>query len=549
MPYAPEYLHLVIPGVTFEAWLYGRNSDDHVKDGHSVEDQLSTGRTFCRDFKWRIIDEFKDVGLSASRHGTRARDDFEDLLDAIVHTAAPPGVRRIVVAFEASRYYRDLDAYVRLRRACLDANVLLCYNGQVYDLSRRDDRKTTAMHAIDAEDESEGIYLRNLRTTRLQAEAGAPHGKLPYGYVREYATVNGRRRCSGQFEHPVHGPFVLGAFERIDAGTSLKSVVRWLQSEEDAARPDGAEWSQNLVRALLLNRTYVGERIHRGTVRKAAWAPIKGLDTPQGRAMFNRVVAMLTDPDRTKHRGSEVAHLLTLIALCGQCGDHAKLIARFSTRRKSPTLHCQVAQDTSINETVMDAFVEEAVISWFADKEDARAALLPEGGAVEEKVNTCQRLINGYEEQLEEAQTLAETFDADTGRPRLSATSLASLQSRLEPKLETERKKLRNLTGVSPLLLSMLHEDPDVVWNGCEATDTAPARAPLTLEQRREVIRSVVTVRLHPARKIGVRKLEPGRITLAFLGQPGFRDRPIRARGSAHVKPAAPPAPGSGRGI
>ncbi|CAL9662332.1 hypothetical protein [Streptomyces sp. enrichment culture] len=28
MPYAPEYLHLVIPDVRFEAYLYGRNSDN-----------------------------------------------------------------------------------------------------------------------------------------------------------------------------------------------------------------------------------------------------------------------------------------------------------------------------------------------------------------------------------------------------------------------------------------------------------------------------------------------------------------------------------------
>lgn len=536
MPYAPEYLHLVITDVHFEAWLYGRNSDDAMKTGQSVEDQLTTGRTLCRDHNWRIIQEFKDTGISASRHGTRARDDFEDLLDAIENTVAPPGVRRIVVAFEASRYYRDLASYVRLRAACLNANVLLCYNGHVYDLSRRDDRKTTAMHAVDAEDESEGIRDRNLRTTRLQADAGAPHGKLPYGFEREYAFVNGRQRCIRQYEHPVGGPFVFRTFEHADAGWSVKSMARWLRSQPDAARPDGAEWTENLVRRMLLNRVYLGERVHQGTYRKATWGPIKGLDTPTGRAMFNRVVARLTDPDRRTQRGSAVVHLLTLIALCGECGDHAMLAARISTRRKQQTLHCQNAQDTTISEHVMDAYVEEGLISWFTDKKRARAALIPEDGAVEEKVNSCQRLINGYEEQLREARTLAESFDVETGRPRLSVASLASMEQRLVPKLEQERKKLQGLTGVSPLLLSMLEEDPDVVWNGRAATETEPARPALTLEQKREVIRRVVTVRLYKARRPGVRKLEPGRITLAFMGEPGFRVRPLRA-------PAPAPAP------
>lgn len=539
MPYAPEYLHLVVPDVSFEAWLYGRNSDDATGGGESVEAQLSTGRTFCRDYNWRILREFKDVGISASRHGTKARGDFEDLLDAIENTVTPPGIRRIVVAFEASRYYRNLEEYVRLRAACLRANVLLCYNGHVYDLSRRDDRKTTAQHAVDAEDEAEGIRDRNLRTTRLQAEAGEPHGKLPFGYNREYAFVNGRRRCVGQYEND-QGRFVFQALERSDSGHSIRSLVRWLRTEKAAMRPDGADWSEDLVRRMLLNRTYLGERAHRGTVRDAKWEAIKGLHTPAGRALFNRVTAKLTDPDRRVQRGSEVRHLLTLIALCGECGDHAPLVCRPSTRRGTQTLYCRDAQNTSLPEHVMDAYVEEAVIAWFADKTKARSALVPEADDVEDKLATTQRLINGYEEQLREARALAEEFSAETGRPRLSAASLASMEQRLLPRLEAERKKLQTRTGISPLLTSMLTEDPDAVWNGRPATETEPGRPALTLEQKRDVIRKVVTVRLHKARKPGVRTLEPGRVTLAFVGEPGFRDRPLRARASV-PSPARPP--------
>lgn len=539
MPYAPEYLHLVIQDARFEAWLYGRNSDDASGQGDSVEDQLATGRSFCRDYNWRILHEFKDVGISASRHGTKTRDDFADLIDTIETTATPPGVRRIVVAFEASRYYRSLEEYVRLRAACLRSNVLLCYNGQVFDLSRRDDRKTTAQHAVDAEDESEGIRDRNLRTTRLQAEAGEPHGKLPFGYTREYATIRGRRRCVGQHESE-QGHFVFEAFQALDAGHSLRSIVRSLRGDETAARPDGADWTEDQVRRMLLNRVYLGERAHRGTYRKATWAAIKGLDTPAGQALFNRVVAKLTDPDRCTQRGSEVVHLLTMIALCGVCGDHAVLASRPSTRHGTPTLYCRDKQNTSLPEATMDAFVEEAVIAWFADKRKARTALVPEDDKVAETMESAQRLINGYETQINKARVMAETFDEATGEPQLSVESLASLERRLLPKLETARKKLRDVRGVSPLLLSMLTEDPDVVWNGCESAEDQPARAPLSLEQKREVIRRVVTVRLNSASRSGLRTLEPGRITLAFVGEPGFRGRPLRvpAVSSERVRPA-----------
>lgn len=533
MPFAPEYLHMVFPGVRFRAWLYGRNSDDATKTGDSVEDQLVTGRTLCASYGWAIDHEFQDAGISASRHGRKTRDDFEGLLAAITRTPPAEGVRRIVVAYEASRYYRDLEAYVRLRNACLAANTLLCYNGQVFDLSRRDDRKTTAMHAVDAEDEAEGIQHRNLRTATLQAEEGKPHGKLPYGYLREYAVVGGRKRCTRQYEHPVQGQFVFQALQRIDAGHSVRSVTRWLASQPEAARPDGAPWNGITVRRMLLNRVYLGERLHLGTYRTGTWDPIKGLETPAGRAMFNRVTAKLQDPERRTQRGTEVSHLLTFIALCGECGDHV-VLSTWPRRNGKMVLGCKETRHLAMQENLADAYVEEAIIEWFSRKTEARAALLPARGDVEASAAAAQRLINGYEEQLAEARALAKQFDPETGRPKLSVASLADMEQTLGPRLEAERKKLSQATGVSPVVMELLSaEDPDAVWNGRPATEAAPGRPGLTVEQKREVIRKIVTVRLYKASRPGIRVIEPGRLRLSFAGQPGFRDRPLRAPESA----------------
>lgn len=545
MPYAPEYLHLVIPDVTFEAYLYGRNSANEFAGMQgardSVDDQLATGRALCEQYNWPVIREFKDSDLSASRHAKKTRGDFEDLLTAIANNPAPQGVRRIVVAYEASRYYRDLEAYLRLRKACMSADVLLCYNGQVYDLSRRDDRKTTAQHAIDAEDEADAIQARNSRTTTLEAEAGKPHGRLPFGYLREYAVVGGRSRCIRQYEDPVRGPIVLKALQHIDTGRSVMSLLRWLNSEPDAARPDGSKWSPRTARTMLLNRAYLGERLHLGSYREATWDPIKGLDTPAGRAMFNRVTQKLTAPGRRSHRGTEVSHLLSYLGLCGNCGDHAMLCAH--TRKGARTLlTCETSRDVSMVEEIVDAYVEEAVITWFSEKAQARAALMPDQGDVAEKVSAAQRLINGYEEQLNEARALSEDFDPLTGKPKLSAASLAGMEQRLGPKLEAERKKLRDLTGVSPLLLQMLDaDDPQIVWNGRLATETEPAVPGLSLEQRREVIRKVVTVRLHSASRPGSNRADLDRIKLSFVGEPGFRDRPLRVPGTVHALAEAGP--------
>lgn len=543
MPHAPEYLHLIYPNTEFEALLYGRASRDPGKQGTSVKDQLDAGRTLCRTHNWAIADEFKDVDLSASRHATKARDDFEELLETIRQGPARPGIILIVVAFEASRYYRDLEAYVRLRNACQEAGVLLCYKGTVYDLSRGDDRRATAMDAIAAEGEADDIRDRNLRTARRTAEAGQPHGQRLYGYERDYQIVNGKLRCVRQYEHPVQGPYVRQLFERFDAGHSLKALVRWLKSEEAAGRPNGGEWTELMVRRMLRNRAYLGERVHRGTWRPATWPAIRGLDTPAGQAMFNRAVAKLSDPSRRTQRGVEVSHLMSGIASCAHCGDHALMYMR--TDRGVPYMVCREKADVRIREDWLDAFVEEAVVEWFSRKREATAALVPDDGDVEEKVAAAQRRINAYEEQLGEAKALSEEFDEETGRFRLSSSSLASMEQRLVPKLEHERKKLRDMTGVSPLLLSLLNAaDPDAVWNGRPPTDGDEGLPGLALEQKREVLRTVARVRVRKVIRRGLHRLEPGRVAVAFIGQPEFRGGPLRVPGSGIV-PAADAASGT----
>ncbi|MGA5604062.1 recombinase family protein [Streptomyces griseoincarnatus] len=520
MPLAPEYLHLVYPGVTFHALLYGRNSRDPKKRGRPVEAQLTDGRDLCHRFDWHITEEFKDVGLSASRHARRERDDFEALLDAIENGPTLPGVIRIAVAYEASRYYRDLDAYVRLRNACYHAGVLLCYNGTVYDLSKREDRKATAQDAIAAEDEVEGIRDRNVRTARQTAEKGGVWGRCPFGYTRKYDPDTGD--LIGQFEHPVHGPIVLQSLIHIDGGGSLHSLVKRLAADPDAARPDGAEWNDNLVRYMLLNRAYLGERTHHGQTRKATWAPLKGLDSPEGRAMFRRVTKILTDPARRLFTDSRAKHWLSHLPHCGDCGDGHRLkydLVGGPTHRE--VYHCKWKKDVSIKKALLDAYVEEAILAWLSRKEQARAALVPDQGKVAEEVAEAHELLAVYQEELEEARRLAATRN-EKGRPLLSLASLSAKELELLPKIEELEQRLQKATGVPQLVQQLLTAaDPEAVWNG------GPGSPGLSLEQKREAVRQLVTVRVYSAKSAGGRGVTD-RVKLSFVGTEGFTARPRR---------------------
>ncbi|WP_329032199.1 recombinase family protein [Streptomyces sp. NBC_01725] len=494
MPVAPEYLHLVYPDEEFRAFLYGRASHDPTKRGRSVDSQLVEGREMCETHGWPIVGVFdKDVDRSASRHARTRRTDFEAMLEGIRASEC-----RIVVAWEASRYYRDLEAYVRLRAACLEGGVLLCYNGQIFDLSKRADRKATARDALDAEDEGEGIHDRNERTHRRLAAEGKPVSRIPWGYARRYDTATGD--LLEQYEHPVRGPFVVSMFKRLVEGWARYRIARWLNTEPDAALEDGKEWDIERVTVQLRNPAYAGRRVHQGkVVRKATW---KALVTDE---LFDRAQEILDDAIGWPVKDRSVKHRYSFVTFCGEHGEDLPKLKVSPARNKyfCPKL------DTAMRLDWFEAYVDEAIITWLSSP--AAAAAFQRDDQVEDS-ERARRLLKKLEQQLEEARELASTTD-ENGDPGLSPASLASMERGLTPKITAARAKVRELTAPVPPLVAKLLEAPDVekVWDG------------LLLEQKRTVVRQIVTVRLHKAHAKGTKKILPGRITLAFVGEPGFK--------------------------
>lgn len=495
MPVAPEYLHLVYPNEEFTAFLYGRASHDPTKRGRSVSSQLGEGRELCEQFGWPVVGVFdKDVDRSASRHAKTKRADFEAMIEGIIARRC-----RIVVAWEASRYYRDLDAYVRLRTACYEAGVLLCYNGQVFDLSKREDRKATARDALDAEDEAEGIRDRNLRTHRKLAEKGAPAGRVPWGYTRRYDPATGD--LLEQVAHPERGSVVKELYTRFAAGWTMYRLAQWLNSPEGEPFADGVEWNVDRVSNQLRIQAYAGRRVHQGEVaRDALW---KALVTPE---LFDQVQEILDDPARAWTRDTAVVHLLSGISYCGEHGDELpkQRVVKGTPARRYSCPH----QDTTLRKDWFEAYVEEAVIEWLSSPR-AREAFQQDDQQVE--AAAARALVKALEQQLDEARELAGTIGED-GVPGLSPLSLAAMERRLAPQITAQKARARAVSASVPPLLTRLltAADVDREWEGLE------------IEQKRDVIRRVVTVRLFRAHAKGVKKILPGRITLSFVGEPGF---------------------------
>jgi DNA invertase Pin-like site-specific DNA recombinase len=497
---------MVHPDTTFDALLYGRASRDPKRKGRSVADQIAAGREMCEAYGWPIAAVFdQDVDRSASRHAKRKRRDFEALIEAI-----ESGKGKIVVAFEASRYYRDVEAYILLRNACMNNNVLLCYNGQVYDLSKREDRKATAMDAIAAEDEAEGIRDRNLRTTRATAKKGTPHGRVLYGYARRYDPETGD--LIEQYEHPERGPIVRDIFERIAAGETEYSIVQSLR--EKGERLPGIEWKYYHLTTMLRNPGYAGLRVHQGKViGDAAWPAIVSQE------LFDQVQQIVRAESRLTTRDWSVKYLLSGIGRCGECA-HFPHLRTAKTRGGARAYQCSERFHTMMRVELLEGYVEEALLEWLrtravdafrTDEQQARAA----------KARIRLRALQG---QLEEARAKAETFNEETGEPLLSLESLARQEAILLPLIKKATQDTE-VVEAPPLVRGLIAaEDVEARWDA------------LTVEQQRTVVRACVNVRLNRARARGVRSIEPGRVTLVFAGEEGFRVQPRHARGNVPAR-------------
>jgi DNA invertase Pin-like site-specific DNA recombinase len=462
------------------AFIYGRTSSDPHLRRSSTRDQAAENRRTCEENGWDVAGSFEDPDRSASRRAKKPRPDYEAMVE---------GIRRgecdVIVYWDSSRAYRDLETYVQLRSLCVECNVLLCYNGDVYDMSKPADRKRSAMDAVQDESEADRIADRAMRTKRLSAERGAPHGRIPFGYRREYDPRTGI--LVGQFPDEETSALVREAAARVLSGESLHAIAKDFQDRGiPCARGSKTGWERTALKRILINPANIGKRVHQeAVVGDADWAPI--LDD----VTYYTCRQMLTDPSRRTQRGSEVKYLLSGVVAC-HCGGQVYARKRINDRGGAYT--CVTRFDTAVEVELLDAYVQTAMLAHI-EKPAFLRAFLPDDGAT--GIREAMGVLAELESQLHEARLLV-------GARKLSVASLASVEGQLAPQIDAARLRIQAVT-VSPLLQQV---------GGPRARD---AWAGLDLLQRREVLRSVVRITLNNARHIGIKEIEEGRVSLEWL--------------------------------
>lgn len=472
------------------AYIYDRNS--RVINGitTSTEDQRLENQRLCERNGWSVSGEFCDSGRSASRYARQAREQYEQMLAGIRE-----GGCDVLVIWEASRGYRSTRTFIDLRDLLEQHKVKLCYNGRLYDMSNRSDRFMTLIDAGRAEDEAEGIRDRVLRTTRLNAERGRPHGRIPYGYKREYDPRSGE--LLRQIINEPEAQVIRQAAERVAAGQSLYQIAKDLDERGiPAPGGDGYEWTIFSVRSILLRPTNIAQRQHQGVVvGDAKWPAI--LDDE----VYYTVAGILKDPARRTQRDSTIKYLLSGIATCGPCHDEgSERILRPMHNSGSRSYTCPKCFRASARVQLLDEFVQHTVLA-YVEREEFAASLEVKSGTDETASALAE--MQALEAQLEEARQAATTFQ--NGRFLLSPLSLAKMEEQLLPRIEAARARAQD-PGVPAVVRRLAAAGPDAgdVWEE------------LDLLGKRAALRGLAKIRVNRAGQ-GVRGIKPGRVTFDWI--------------------------------
>ena len=288
------------------AAVYARMSRDAEGDGLGVARQTDDALALIERNGWTHVGTHTDNDLSA--YTGKPRPAYLTLLERMKN-----GELDVVVTWANDRLHRhprELEDFIDLVEAC-GVKVVTVTSG-AYDLASPEGRAMARVVGAMARAESERKQVRIRRKHQQLADAGLPvGGTRPYGYTSGMAP-DGKVRI-GMELHPDEAPIVAEAARRVLAGEALSSVVRDLNAR-GVPTVRGRPWAPTTMRDVLISGRIAGLRTHHGkVVGPGVWPAIITTDDRQ------RLVAVLTNPDRRTTWTWTRTHCLTGLLWCARC--------------------------------------------------------------------------------------------------------------------------------------------------------------------------------------------------------------------------------------
>ncbi|MEV7342913.1 recombinase family protein [Streptomyces sp. NPDC093544] len=416
---------------------YLRVSKGRGRTARSITDQHTQNLAAEAEHgPWTWGEPYKDTG-SASKYATRARGDFDKLMADLTSGAfGEPG--DVLVLWEISRLARETGKGVAIIDLCEAGGYLIHLTSQGGDLGRTYDPRNWSDRAElisginDAEKEARKLSARTLRGVNSAAREGRPHGRIPFGYARDYEVIDGRPRCVRQYADPVTGPLIKELFERAAGSDDALPEPVYAIALDWAARgirtPAGKPFHDGNLREMLTKAVYAGLRDHNGTrvpVQWEGWTPIVSEE------LFDRVRRVFADPSRRTYLGTGVQHVLTSTLRCDGCDGPITVRCR---KTGVPGYECAKKGCARVDKTEVDR------------------VLIGDLEADEPKLGVVLAYLSAqrYTERVRRME--ASTSEAE----QEARTELASLRGELEeleaaPRPKTARARLTRTTDMEEL--------------------------------------------------------------------------------------------------
>jgi len=476
-----------------DVWIYARVSQDK-RDRRSVNQQVEECQDWCDAEGWNVANVVIDNDISASRFAKSQRENWPKITEAIRQHRM-----NMLMMWETSRATRKLDGFAELRNLCEQHQVKLAYSGDVYDMSKPNDRRRAATDSINAEYESEMTSARVKRDRRKMARNGLPAGRVPYGYRIIHDSVTGERQ---RVPDPVTAPLVQEAASRFLNGESLFSIAKdWNvrsiptpyqpKPESRATKMTTGQhgWQQGFISRILKNPAINNRYVHKGEIIGAGtWEAI--IDD----VTWERLVSKFSDPTRATFRATTEPKLLTGgILRCGTCGGPLVYMPKRGTGARTVKLYrCKYGKSSD----------GRSHVSRNMDQLDAYIT-----GIILERAQRGELTIADDATNVDEVRSQMAEVDAtidDLASRFLAGKITADMLERLEPELRERKRQLEQSIRVVnvPANLQAFTEahDPVDYWNGLE------------VEERRALIKASLLVIVHPVATVGSKRFDTSTI-------------------------------------
>lgn len=440
--------------------IYCRISIDTKGEGVGVERQERACREFAEASNLHISEVYKDNDISA--YSGKKRPAYERLLKDL-----ELGTINGVVCWHVDRLYRrsrDLERLVDIVEKT-GAEIRTIKAGDL-DLNTATGRMMARIVATISSYEVDHQIERQKASCADRAARGKFHGGTPpYGY---------RAIGDGHLEIVEHeAAIVRDVAASLLAGQSLMAIRDRLNAQHTYTR-SGKPWRAPNLRTFVLNPATAGYRTHKGEiVGPGVWEAILPEDE------WRAVTALLTDPTRRTQQGTVRKWQGAGVYRCGLCGAPMYTWPGGNGKR---SYACKKCGRVVRNQEKLDAYITEIIVGYLSRPENQLAIV---AGKSETDIDLTA-LISKRSQLAERKAQLGALFATGV----MNQAQVIRGNRELDLELKKVDRAIQQAREHNPVLELVLTEG-----------DLRKRWPELSADQRAEVIRTLIDVRVMPGKR------------------------------------------------